>query len=119
MQSDEEREFFSPSFWGKEKKIGFCLGLGRLLPLLAYLQQSLELHALPDRLEIRVIEEGTLSPPVSPFQSFVEDLKPSFWIPQAAEKAGEPKANFALLLWEALFGRERSLEGLAIAALAV
>jgi hypothetical protein len=119
MQSDEEREFFSSSFWGKEKKIGFCLGLGRLLPVLAYLQQSLELWTLPDRLEIRVIEEGTLSPPVSPFQSFLEDLKPSFWIPQAAEKAGDPKANLALLLWEALFGRERSLEGLAIAALAV
>jgi hypothetical protein len=119
MQSDEERRCFSPSFWGKEKKIGFCLGLGYLLPLLAYLQQSLELQALPDRLEIRVIEEGTLSPPVSPFQSFLEDLEPSFWIPQAAEKAGDPKANLALLLWEALFGRERSLEGLAIAALAV
>jgi hypothetical protein len=60
MQSDEEREFFFPSFWGKEKKIGFCPGLGCLLPLLGYLQQSLELQALPDRLEIRVIEEGTL-----------------------------------------------------------
>jgi len=60
MQSDEEREFFFPSFWGKEKKIGFCLGLGRLLPVLAYLQQSLELWTLPDRLEIRIIEEGTL-----------------------------------------------------------
>jgi hypothetical protein len=89
------------------------------LPVPAYLQQSLELWTLPDRLEIRVIKEGTLSPPVSPFQSFVEDLKPSFWISQAAEKAGDPKANFALLLWEAFFGRERSLEGLAIAALAV
>jgi hypothetical protein len=89
------------------------------LPVLAYLQQSLELWTLPDRLEIRVIEEGTLSPPVSPFQSFLEDLEPSFWIPQAAEKAGDPKANLALLLWEAFFGRERSLEGFAIAALAV
>jgi hypothetical protein len=78
MQSDEEGEFFSPSFWGKEKKIGFCLGLGCLLPLLAYLQQSLELRALPDRLEIRIIEEGTLSPPVSSFQSLLEGLKPSF-----------------------------------------
>jgi hypothetical protein len=119
MQSDEEREFFFPSFWGKEKKIGFCPGLGCLLPVLAHLQQSLELRTLPDQLEIRVIEEGTLSPPVSPFQSFLEDLEPSFWIPQAAEKAGDPKANLALLLWEAFFGRERSLEGLAIAALAV